>query len=159
VVVVVPFLAFALPHGSLVASARRARALVAPHVVALARALAAHRRAASALRAGFRETGCGLRDHAIPCPVHISAYPDKVDAIYYMLLESKPGPQAVTLIYRIYATPSAARTAFQTRRYPRGQARGFGRNARPTAGLKPYPGLLVDERAVFALPPSSPRAL
>jgi hypothetical protein len=79
----------------------------------------------------------------------------RFDVIYYMLLESKPGPQEVTLNYRIYATPSAARTAFQDRRYPCGQAGGLGRNARPTAGLKPYPGLLVDELGWFPLPRTS----
>jgi hypothetical protein len=157
VVMVVPLCGFAFPRaaGSAVASTGRALASVPPRAVALARALAAHPPAASALPAGFRETGCGLRDHAIPCPVHISPYPDKVDVIYYMLLESKPGPQEVTLNYRIYATPSAARTAFQDRRYPCGQAGGLGRNARPTAGLKPYPGLLVDKLRWFPLPRTS----
>src|SRR5947207_12120967 len=72
-----------------------------------------------------------------------------------MLLARKPGPQEVTFNYRIYATRSGARTAFEERRYPRGQLRGFERNVRPTGGLRPYAGLLVDERAWFALPLSA----
>src|SRR5204863_7859385 len=99
-------LLFVLLHGSSVASALGARALLPPRVLALARALAAHPLAASALPAGFRNVGCGLRDHAIPCPVHISPKPDNVVVTYYMLLKRKPGPQNVYLNYRIYATRS-----------------------------------------------------
>jgi hypothetical protein len=149
-VVVVPLLAFAF--GSAVALASGARASVPPPVVALARALAAHPLPASALPTGFRNVGCGLRDHAIPCPTHISPYPDNVNVIYSMLLKSKPGPQNVSLVYRIYATRSAARTAFHVwhhRSFP------TGRNVRTTGGFKPYPGFLVDEFALFALPPSA----
>jgi hypothetical protein len=124
-------------------------------VVALARALAAHPLAASALPAGFRNVGCGLRDHAIPCPIHISRYPDRYAVIYYMLLARKPGPQEVSLIYRIYASRSAARTTFRDTAKPPSQANGARKNARATAAFKPYVGLLVDERAYFALPPSA----
>ena len=147
---VFPLLAFVLPHGSSVASALGARALLPPHVLALARALAAHPLAASALPAGFRNVGCGLRDHAIPCPVHISPKPDNWVVTYYMLLKRKPGPQNVYLNYRIYATRSVARTAFEQKRHLRGT-----RNARPIDALKPYPGLLIDEPAIFPLPPSA----
>ena len=105
VFMVVPLVGFASPGGagSSITAARQALASVPPHVVALARALAAHPLAA-ALPAGFRNVGCGLRDHAIPCPVHISPKPDNVVVIYYMLLKRKPGPQNVYLNYRIYAT-------------------------------------------------------
>ena len=150
---VFPLLAFVLPHGSSVASALGARALLPPHVLALARALAAHPLAASALPAGFRNVGCGLRDHAIPCPVHISPKPDNWVVTYYMLLKRKPGPQNVYLNYRIYATRSVARTAFEQKRHLRGT-----RNARSTEALKPYPGLLIDEPAIFPLPPSASHA-
>jgi hypothetical protein len=109
-VVVVALLAFV--YGSAVVVAPGARASVRPHLVALARALAAHPLPASALPTGFRNVGCGLRDHAIPCPTHISPYADNVNVIYYMLLKRKPGPQDVTLIYRIYDTRSAARRVF-----------------------------------------------
>lgn len=132
---------------------RQALAAVPPPVVALARALAAHRLAASALPAGFRNVGCGLRDHAIPCPVHISPKPDNWVVTYYMLLNRKPGPQNVYLNYRIYATRSVAEAAFEQERHLRGT-----RNARPTEALKPYRGLLIDERAIFALPPSASHA-
>jgi hypothetical protein len=151
--VIVPLLAFVLLDGSSVASARGARALFPPHVLALARALAAHRPAA--LPTGFREIGCGLRDHAIPCPVHISPKTDMVAVTYYLLLARKPGPQNVYLNYRIYATHSAARTAFEQRRHRRDENPGTQRNARPTEALKPYPGFLLDEIAVFPLPPSA----
>jgi hypothetical protein len=150
--VFVPLLAFVL-DGSRVASARGARASLPPHVLALARALAAHRLAASALPAGFRNVGCGLRDHAIPCPVHISPKPDNIVVTYYLLLARKPGPQNVYLNYRIYATRSAARTALEQRRHLPGP--NSERNARPTDALKPYPGLLIDEMAVFPLPLSA----
>ena len=86
-------------------------------------------------------------------PVHISFYRDKVDVIYYML-ERKRVEWEVTLNYRIYAAPSSARKAFENRRYPR-RAGVPGRNARPTAELKPYPGLLVDESGWLALSPIS----
>jgi hypothetical protein len=155
---VFPLLAFVVLHGSSVASALGARALLPPHVLALARALAAHPIAASALPAGFRNVGCGLRDHAIPCPVHISPKPDNVVVIYYMLLKRKPGPQNVALNYRIYATRSVARTAFEQRRHLRGKLGESERNARPTEALKPYPGLLIDELAVFPLPLSASHA-
>jgi hypothetical protein len=155
---VFPLLAFVVLHGSSVASALGARALLPPHVLALARALAAHPIAASALPAGFRNVGCGLRDHAIPCPVHISPKPDNVVVIYYMLLKRKPGPQNVALNYRIYATRSVARTAFEQRRHLRGKLGESERNARPTEALKPYPGLLIDEPAVFPLPLSASHA-
>ena len=157
---VVPLVGFASPGGagSSITAARQALASVPPHVVALARALAAHPLAASALPAGFRNVGCGLRDHAIPCPVHISPKPDNVVVIYYMLLKRKPGPQNVYLNYRIYATRSVARTAFEQRRHLRGQNPGTQRNARPTEALKPYPGLLLDEIAVFPLPLSASHA-
>jgi hypothetical protein len=155
--VIVPLLAFVLLDGSSVASARGAHALFPPHaVVALARALVVHRPRPAALPPGFRETGCGLRDHAIPCPVHISPKTDNFVVIYYMLLKRKPGPQNVALNYRIYATRSAARTAFEQRRHLPGP--NPERNARPTDALKPYPGLLVDEMAVFPLPPSASHA-
>ena len=139
--------------GSSITAARPALPSVPPHVVALARALAAHPLAASALPAGFRNVGCGLRDHAIPCPVHISPKPDNWVVIYYMLLKRKPGPQNVYLNYRIYATRSVARKAFEQKRHLRGT-----RNARPTEALKPYPGLLIDELAVFPLPLSASHA-
>ena len=148
---VVSVLALALPYGAPVASARTSLASVPPHVVVLARALAAQPLAASALPAGFRNVGCGLRDHAIPCPVHISRYPDRDAVIYYMLFARKPGPQSVTLNYRIYATRSAARTIFRDA----SQANRGNRNVRATAALKPYVALLVDEREYFALPPSA----
>lgn len=151
-VVVVPLLAFA--YGSAVALAPGAGASVPPHVVALARALAAHPLAASALPTGFRNVGCGLRDHAIPCPTHISPYPDNVNVIYYMLLKRKPGPQSVSLIYRIYATRSAARRAFHVW-HNRSFRTGRKRNVRTTGRFKPYPGFLVDEFALFPLPPSA----
>ena len=99
--------------------------------------------------------GCGLRDHAIPCPVHISRYPDRDAVIYYMLFARKPGPQSVTLNYRIYATRSAARRTFRDAAYPPSQAKRGNRNVRATAALKPYVALLVDEREYFALPPSA----
>jgi hypothetical protein len=157
---VVPLVGFASPGGagSSITAARQALASVPPHVVALARALAAHPLAASALPAGFRNVGCGLRDHAIPCPVHISPKPDNVVVIYYMLLKRKPGPQNVYLNYRIYATRSVARTAFEQRRHLRGKLGESERNARPTEALKPYPGLLIDELAVFPLPLSASHA-
>ena len=153
-----PLLAFVLLNASSFASTRGARALYPPHTVALARALAAHPLAASALPAGFRNVGCGLRDHAIPCPVHLSPKPDNLVVIYYMLLKRNPGPQNVALNYRIYATRSAARTAFEQRRHLRGQNPGTQRNARQTEALKPYPGLLLDEIAVFPLPQSASHA-
>jgi hypothetical protein len=157
---VVPLVGFASPGGagSSITAARQALASVPPHVVALARALAAHPLAASALPAGFRNVGCGLRDHAIPCPVHISPEPDNVVVIYYMLLKRKPGPQNVYLNYRIYATRSVARTAFEQRRHLRGKLGESERNARPTEALKPYPGVLIDELAVFPLPLSASHA-
>src|SRR5919197_4020810 len=130
---VFPLLAFVLPHGSSVASARGARALLPPHVLALARALAAHPLVGSALPPGFRNVGCGLRDHAIPCPVHISPKTDNWVVTYYMLLKRNPGPQNVYLNYRIYATRSVARKAFARRRHLPGT-----RNARPTDALNPY---------------------
>jgi len=102
--------------------------------------------------------GCGLRDHAIPCPVHISPKPDNWVVIYYMLLKRKPGPQSVDLNYRIYATRSVARTAFEQRRHLRGKLGESERNARPTEALKPYPGLLIDEPVLFPLPPSASHA-
>jgi hypothetical protein len=148
---------FAFPGaaGALTTADREERASVPPHVMALARALASHRMAASALPAGFRNVGCGLRDHAIPCPVHISAKPDNLVVTYYMLLKRKPGPQNVYLNYRIYATRSVARTAFEQRRHLRGRLGESERNVRSTAALKPYPGMLIDELAVFPLPPSA----
>ena len=157
---VVPLVGFASPDGagSSITAARQALAPVPPRVVALARALAAHPLAASALPAGFRNVGCGLRDHAIPCPVHISPKADNVIVIYHMLLKRKPGPQNVSLIYRIYATRSVARTAFEQRRHLRGKLGESERNARPTEALKPYPGLLIDELAVFPLPLSASHA-
>ena len=157
---VVPLVGFASPGGagSSITAARQGLASVPPHVVALARALAAHPLEASALPAGFRNVGCGLRDHAIRCPVHISPKPDNVVVIYYMLLKRKPGPQNVYLNYRIYATRSVARTAFEQRRHLRGQSPGTQRNARPTEALKPHPGLLIDEIAVFPLPLSASQA-
>ena len=157
---VVPLVGVASPGeaGSSITAARQALASVPRHVVALARALAAHPLAASALPAGFRNVGCGLRDHAIPCPVHISPKPDNLVVIYYMLLQRKPGPQNVALNYRIYATRSVARTAFEQRRHLRGKLGESERNARPTEALKPYPGLLIDESAVFPLPPSASHA-
>jgi hypothetical protein len=160
VFMVVPLVGFASPRGagSSITAARQALASVPPHVVALARALAAHPLAASALPAGFRNVGCGLRDHAIPCPVHISPKPDNVVVIYYMLLKRKPGPQNVYLNYRIYATRSVARTAFEQRRHLRGKLGESERNARPTEALKPHPGLLIDELAVFPLPLSASHA-
>jgi hypothetical protein len=75
-----------------------------------------------------------------------------------MLLKRKPGPQNVALNYRIYTTRSVARTAFEQRRHLRGKLGESERNARATEALRPYPGLLVDELAVFPLPPSASRA-
>ena len=154
---VVSVLALAFPYGAAVASARTALASVPPHVVALANALAAHPLPASALPARFRNAGCGLRDPAIPCPVHISRYYARYAVIYYLLLARKPGqaPQEVTLIYRIYARRSAARSTFRDTAYPPSQANYTRRNARATAALKPYVGLLVDEFALFPLPRSA----
>jgi hypothetical protein len=102
--------------------------------------------------------GCGLRDHAIPCPVHISPKPDNFVVIYWMLLKRKPGPQEVALNYWIYATHSAARTAFEQRRHLGGKLGQSQRNTRPTEALKPYPGVLIDEPAFFPLPPSASHA-
>jgi hypothetical protein len=75
-----------------------------------------------------------------------------------MLLKRKPGPQNVTLNYRIYATRSVARTAFEQRRHLRGKLGQSERNARPTEALKPHPGSLIDEPAILPLPPSASHA-
>src|SRR5439155_25052266 len=90
---VVPLVGFASPDGagSSITAARQALAPVLPHVVALASALAAHPLAASPLPAGFRNVVCGLRYHAIPCPVHIGPKSDNVIVVYHMLLKRKPG--------------------------------------------------------------------
>ena len=152
---VVPLVGLVSPAGarSSIATGSEALPSVRPDVVALARALAAHPLAAAALPAGFRNVGCGLRDHGIPCPVHISPKPDNWAVTYYLLLNRKPGPQNVYLNYRIYPSRSIARIAFKQRRQLQGT-----RNARRTGALKPHPGLLIDERAIFPLPPSASHA-